>query len=179
MSLDLGVFCKSTLDGELVEHCYSAVFGLAKNSDPSYLDWLMKAWSWTLAVAGLSLIIALILGAVMGTLRTLPKDRVLDRWLVRLATAWVELFRNIPILVQVFLWYHVIPALIPPLKMLPSYWLVSIALGFFTSARIAERTACRRYRPWLEYCANLSLCHSPYGLEDCDSSPYLGVYESH
>ena len=139
MSLDLGVFCKSTLDGELVEHCYSAVFGLAKNSDPSYLDWLMKAWSWTLAVAGLSLIIALILGAVMGTLRTLPKDRVLDRWLVRLATAWVELFRNIPILVQVFLWYHVIPALIPPLKMLPSYWLVSIALGFFTSARIAEQ----------------------------------------
>ena len=99
----------------------------------------MKAWSWTLAVAGLSLIIALILGAVMGTLRTLPKDRVLDRWLVRLATAWVELFRNIPILVQVFLWYHVIPALIPPLKMLPSYWLVSIALGFFTSARIAEQ----------------------------------------
>ena len=139
MSLDLGVFCKSTLDGELVEHCFSAVFGLAKNSDPSYLDWLMKAWSWTLAVAGLSLIIALILGAVMGTLRTLPKDRVLDRWLVRLATAWVELFRNIPILVQVFLWYHVIPALIPPLKMLPSYWLVSIALGFFTSARIAEQ----------------------------------------
>ena len=99
----------------------------------------MKAWGWTLAVAGLGLTIALILGAVMGTLRTLPDNGSLSRWLVRLSTVWVELFRNIPILVQVFIWYHVIPAFILPLKSLPSYWLVSIALGFFTSARIAEQ----------------------------------------
>ena len=139
MALDFGVFCKNTLDGEVVDHCFSAVFGLAKNSDPSYLDWLLKAWGWTLAVAGLSLTIALILGAVMGTLRTLPDNGPISRWLVRLSTTWVELFRNIPILVQVFIWYHVIPAFILPLKALPSYWLVSIALGFFTSARIAEQ----------------------------------------
>jgi len=139
MALDLGVFCKNTLDGEVVDHCFSALFGLAKNSDPSYLDWLMKAWGWTLAVAGLGLTIALILGAVMGTLRTLPDNGLMSRALVRISTAWVELFRNIPILVQVFLWYHVIPAFIDPLKLLPSYWLVSIALGFFTSARIAEQ----------------------------------------
>ena len=139
MALDLGVFCKSTLDGEVVDHCFSALLGLGHNADPSYLDWLMKAWAWTLAVAGLGLAIALILGALMGTLRTLPDNGYLSKWLVRLSTAWVELFRNIPILVQVFLWYHVIPAFIVPLKMLPSYWLVSIALGFFTSARIAEQ----------------------------------------
>ena len=139
MALDFGVFCKNTLDGEVVDHCFSAVFGLAQNSDPSYLDWLMKAWGWTLAVAGLGLTIALILGAVMGTLRTLPDNGSPSRWLVRLSTVWVELFRNIPILVQVFIWYHVIPAFILPLKSLPSYWLVSIALGFFTSARIAEQ----------------------------------------
>ena len=139
MTLDVGVFCKSTLDGEVVDHCFSALLGLGQNADPSYLDWLMKAWAWTLAVAGLGLTIALILGALMGTLRTLPDSGSLSRWLVRLSTAWVELFRNIPILVQVFLWYHVIPAFIVPLKALPSYWLVSIALGFFTSARIAEQ----------------------------------------
>ncbi len=139
MSLDLGVFCKNTLDGEVVEHCFSALLGLAHNSDPSYLDWLMKAWGWTLAVAGLGLSIALILGVVMGTLRTLPNTSALNRFFIRLSTTWVELFRNIPILVQVFLWYHVIPAFILPLKSLPSYWLVSIALGFFTSARIAEQ----------------------------------------
>jgi glutamate/aspartate transport system permease protein len=123
----------------VVEHCFSALLGLAHNSDPSYLDWLMKAWGWTLAVAGLGLSIALILGIVMGTLRTLPNTSALNRFFIRLSTTWVELFRNIPILVQVFLWYHVIPAFILPLKSLPSYWLVSIALGFFTSARIAEQ----------------------------------------
>jgi len=139
MSLDLGVFCKNTLDGEVVEHCFSALLGLAHNSDPSYLDWLMKAWGWTLAVAGLGLSIALVLGILMGTLRTLPNTSALSRFFIRLSTTWVELFRNIPILVQVFLWYHVIPAFILPLKSLPSYWLVSIALGFFTSARIAEQ----------------------------------------
>lgn len=139
MALDLGVFCKNTLDGEVVDHCFSALLGLGQNADPSYLDWLLKAWGWTLAVAGLGLLIALVLGAAMGTLRTLPDTGRSSRVLVRLSTAWVELFRNIPILVQVFLWYHVIPAFIPPLKVFPSYWLVSIALGFFTSARIAEQ----------------------------------------
>lgn len=137
--MDLGIFCKSTLDGEVVDHCFSSLLGIGQNADPSYLDWLMKAWGWTLAVAGLGLVIALTLGAVMGTLRTLPPESTLNRFLVRFSTAWVELFRNIPILVQVFLWYHVIPAFILPLKSLPSYLLVSLALGFFTSARIAEQ----------------------------------------
>ncbi|QWE04602.1 amino acid ABC transporter permease [Polynucleobacter sp. JS-JIR-II-50] len=139
MALDLDIFCKSTLDGEAVDHCFSALLGLGQNADPSYLDWLFKAWGWTLAVSSLALVIAMVLGAVMGTLRTLPDTGRLSRSLVALSTAWVELFRNIPVLVQVFLWYHVIPAFVLPLKALPSYWLVSIALGFFTSARIAEQ----------------------------------------
>jgi len=102
--MDLGIFCKSTLDGEAVDHCFSALLGIGQNADPSYLDWLMKAWGWTLAVAGLGLVIAFSLGALMGTLRTLPSETALNRFLERFSTAWVELFRNIPILVQVFLW---------------------------------------------------------------------------
>ena len=137
--MELEIFCKSTLDGEVVEHCFSALFGIGQNADPSYLDWLLKAWGWTLAVACLGLIIAFSLGVFMGTLRTMPSETALNRFLVRLSTTWVELFRNIRILVQVFLWYHVIPAFIPMLKAFPSYLLVSIALGFFTSARIAEQ----------------------------------------
>ncbi len=139
MALDFGVFCRNTLDGEVVDHCFTSLIGLGQNADPSYLDWLMKAWGWTLAVSGLSLAIALVLGGLMGALSTLPNNGKLSRALVHAATAWVELFRNIPILVQVFLWYHVIPAFILPLKALPAYWLVSLALGFFTSARIAEQ----------------------------------------
>ena len=48
MNMDFGVFCKSTLDGEPVQHCISSIFGIAENADPSYLDWLMQAWFWTI-----------------------------------------------------------------------------------------------------------------------------------
>jgi glutamate/aspartate transport system permease protein len=102
---------------------------------PTYWQWLLSAWGWTISVAVLSLIVALSVGSLIGILRTLPSSP----WLVRLGNAWVELFRNIPLLVQIFLWYHVIPALLPPLKDVPSFILVILALGFFTSARIAEQ----------------------------------------
>jgi glutamate/aspartate transport system permease protein len=81
----------------------------------------------------------MVLGILMGALRTLPLDNFATRILATIGNVWVELFRNIPVLVQVFLWYHVVPALIPVLKGLPSFILVSLALGFFTSSRIAEQ----------------------------------------
>lgn len=102
---------------------------------PTYWQWLLSAWGWTLSVAVLSLIVALSVGSLIGIARTLPDSP----WLVRLGNAWVELFRNIPLLVQIFLWYHVIPALVPPMRDVPSFILVILALGFFTSARIAEQ----------------------------------------
>ena len=101
----------------------------------TYLQWMMSAWGWTMSVAVLSLIVALIVGSLMGILRTLPDSP----WLSRLANAWVELFRNIPLLVQIFLWYHVIPSIFLSLRAVPSFVLVVFALGFFTSARIAEQ----------------------------------------
>jgi glutamate/aspartate transport system permease protein len=74
------------------------------------------------------------MGSIIGILRTVP-----HKGLALFGNAWTELFRNIPLLVQIVLWYHVIPALIPPLKALPSNELVVFALGFFTSARISEQ----------------------------------------
>jgi glutamate/aspartate transport system permease protein len=102
---------------------------------PTYWQWLLSAWGWTISVSLLSLIVALVFGSVVGIIRTLPDNP----WLSRFANAWVELFRNIPLLVQIFLWYHVIPALVPPMKGVPSFVLVICALGLFTSARIAEQ----------------------------------------
>jgi glutamate/aspartate transport system permease protein len=90
-------------------------------------------------VALLGFIIALVIGVVIGTLRTLQSTSGLSAWVSRFAVAWVELFRDVPLLVQVFLWYHVAPFFLPSLKSLPSWLLVSIALGLFTSARIAEQ----------------------------------------
>jgi glutamate/aspartate transport system permease protein len=100
----------------------------------TYLDWMLSAWGWTLSVAGAAWVVALVSGVVIGTLRTLP-----SRAVVALGNAWVELFRNIPLLVQIFLWYHVVPAVVPPLKSASSFVLVVFALGFFTSSRIAEQ----------------------------------------
>ena len=100
----------------------------------TYLEWLMSAWGWTLSVAACAWVVAFVLGSVVGTLRTTPNP-----WLVRLGNAWVELFRNIPLLVQIFLWYHVVPAMFPVLKSVPSFLLVVLALGFFTSSRVAEQ----------------------------------------
>lgn len=127
-SWDWQVFCKDTIDGEVRPSCFG------QGGDITYLDWLLSAWGWTLSVALLALLVALAVGAVMGIFRTTP-----SKVLVAIGNTWTELFRNIPLLVQVFLWYHVLPALIPPLKDLPSFILVVFALGFFTSARIAEQ----------------------------------------
>ena len=102
---------------------------------PTYWQWMLSAWGWTVSVALLALIVALVLGSLVGIIRTLPDSP----WLTRLGNAWVELFRNIPLLVQIFLWYHVIPAMVPVMKGVPSFVLVVLALGFFTSARIAEQ----------------------------------------
>jgi len=111
------------------------VFLSDDGSGRTYLQWMLDAWRWTLAVAGASWVVAMVFGALFGTLRTLPNSP----WLTRLANAWVELFRNIPLLVQIFIWYFVVPKVFPAMKDLPSFLLVVFALGFFTSARIAEQ----------------------------------------
>ena len=87
--------------------------------------------------------IALALGLVIGTLRTTPRP-----WVRGLCTAYVEVFRNIPLLVQMFLWFFVLPELLPEawgdwMKQLPppwgSYVPAVLCLGIYTSVRVAEQ----------------------------------------
>ena len=125
---DWQVFCKTTLDQEVMPRCFGS------GGDVTYLDWMLSAWGWTLSVSVLALVVALVIGAVMGIFRTTP-----SKLLVAIGNAWTELFRNIPLLVQVFLWYHVLPSIFTPLRQVPSFILVVFALGFFTSARVAEQ----------------------------------------
>lgn len=100
----------------------------------TYLQWLMSAWGWTLSVAVLALVVALVVGSLMGIFRTTP-----NKLLVAIGETWTELFRNIPLLVQIFLWYHVLPSIFLSLRSIPSFVLVVFALGCFTSARISEQ----------------------------------------
>ena len=96
---------------------------------------MLSAWGWTLSRGACwRWWWRWLVGSLMGILRTTPTSA-----LVLLGNAWTELFRNIPLLVQIFLWYHVMPSIFLPLRGVPSFVLVVFALGFFTSARIAEQ----------------------------------------
>ncbi|MCD4501618.1 amino acid ABC transporter permease [Chromobacterium vaccinii] len=109
-----------------------------------YLSWFASGLGWTLAVSLSGWIIALLLGIVVGVARTLP-----NRWIASLATVYVELFRNVPLLVQLFVWYFLVPDLLPEgaqvwfkqdLSPTTSQFLsVVVCLGLFTAARVAEQ----------------------------------------
>ena len=113
-----------------------------KGGEETYLDWLVSGLGWTIAVSLSAWAVAFVVGVAVGTARTIPKA-----WLATIAFAWVELFRNVPLLVQLFLWFFVVPELLP--KEL-SLWVkqdmpakefvtATLCLGLFTSARVAEQ----------------------------------------
>jgi len=88
-------------------------------------------------------VMALAIGALVGTLRTTTLA-----WAVRLGNLYVEIFRNIPLIVQMFLWFFVMPELVPQalgdwIKQMPppwgSYIPAVLCLGIFTSVRVAEQ----------------------------------------
>ncbi len=120
----------------------------------TYLDWLVSGTAWTLLVSIFAWVIAFTLGSVIGVVRTTP-----TRIPRAIATAYVEIFRNIPLLVQMFLWYFVMPEVVPKawgdwlktelpnLVELPfapqfSAWEFTAAvlcLGLYTASRVAEQ----------------------------------------
>ncbi|CUA83066.1 MULTISPECIES: amino acid ABC transporter permease [Gulbenkiania] len=124
---DWGVFFKSTGVGQEI-----------------YLDWFVSGLGWTIAVALVAWIIALILGAVLGVMRTVP-----NRLVAGIATAYVELFRNVPLLVQLFIWYFLVPDYLPEglqtwfkqdlSPATSAYVSVVVCLGLFTAARVCEQ----------------------------------------
>jgi glutamate/aspartate transport system permease protein len=115
----------------------------ASDGTGSWLYYLITGLGWTLATALAAWVIALAIGAVVGTLRTTPL-----KWAVRLGNLYVEIFRNVPLIVQMFLWFFVLPELLPAtlgdaMKQLAppwgSYLPAVLCLGIFTSVRVAEQ----------------------------------------
>ena len=111
--------------------------------DDTYLGWMLAGLKMTVMLSLSAWLLALLLGAVVGVLRTVP-----NRWLNAGASAYVELFRNIPLLVQLFIWYFVLPELLPQAmgnafkQSNPVFQMFSasvLCLGLFTSARVAEQ----------------------------------------
>jgi glutamate/aspartate transport system permease protein len=125
----------------------------APSGGMTYLGWLMSGLLWTMLVSVGAWIIAFTLGSIVGVVRTIPLK--IPR---AIATIYVEIFRNIPLLVQMFLWYFVMPEILPQdwgdylktdypnLITLPfaqfSLWEFTAAvlcLGLYTASRVAEQ----------------------------------------
>lgn len=107
----------------------------------TYGDWMVAGLKMTVSVSLSAWIIALVVGCLMGVLRTVP-----SKGLQRLATGYVELLRNIPLLVQLFIWYFVMPDLLPfgeAIKQMnpvaQQYIAAILCLGTFTAARVCEQ----------------------------------------
>lgn len=111
--------------------------------DDTYLGWMFAGFKMTITLSLTAWVLALLLGALFGVLRTVP-----NKVLAGIATAYVELFRNIPLLVQLFIWYFVLPELLPESignaykqsnPVFQQFFAAMVCLGLFTSARVAEQ----------------------------------------
>jgi len=104
---------------------------------------LLRGLAWTVSVSLVSWFLALGIGLVVGVLRTVPR-----RSMRMPAAVFVHCFRNTPLLVQLFLWYFVVPELLPVAwgdaikQMNPTtnqFLTVLACLTLYTGAKAAEQ----------------------------------------
>jgi polar amino acid transport system permease protein len=101
--------------------------------------WLLQGVLVTLQISALGWLVAVVLGILSGGLRTAPIAPL--RWL---AAAYVEFFRNVPLLVWMFFWYFGMPPLLPSalqewlLDHGAEFWAGVCALGVYHGARFSE-----------------------------------------
>ena len=124
-SWDLWIFLKPSVSGE-----------------GAYWLLLARGLGWTLLLSTVCWLAGLCLAVVVGVARTLPQ-----RWLRWPAQAYIHVFRNIPLLVQVFLWYYVVPELLPQAwgdaikrsdPTFSAFATLVVALSLYTAAKAAE-----------------------------------------
>lgn len=121
---------------------WSIFFEPAPNGTGTYLDMLLSGLVLTIETSLCAWTIALVTGAVIGVMRTLP-----SKMASAIGFAWVEFFRNMPLLVQLFIWFFVLPEILPQawglwMKQMPHapFYTAAIGIGLFMSARVAEQT---------------------------------------
>ena len=112
--------------------------------DSSYFNWILTGLGWLLVIAIVEWSIAFVLGSLLGIMRTLP-----NKTARAIGTAYVTIFRNVPLLIQLFVWFYVAPNFLP--AGLKDWWVndlsastsalisASIGLGLFTAARVCEQ----------------------------------------
>ena len=145
-------------------------------ADAGHLGWIAEGFAWTIGVAAAGWVIAFSLGSVIGVLRSLERPIVislnlgnLPNWtsfglgplamtnglfsadlavvLRGIGTLYVTIFRNVPLLVQMFLWYFVFPELLSEdagrwVKRdmpMPEVTTAVFCLGLYTASRVGEQ----------------------------------------
>ncbi len=126
---------------EKIANWFSIFWQESAEGTGTYAYTLLLGLELTIYISAIAATVALAAGSIVGVLRTLPSP--LAR---RISGAYVEFFRNIPLLAQLFVWYFVLPELLPPsigtwLKQLPNanFYTAAIGLGLYMSARVAEQ----------------------------------------
>lgn len=121
----------------------SMLFDNVQDGEERYVDWLFSGLGWTVALAVTGWCLAFVLGVLVGCGRTSTNKAVAVA-----CRLYVEVFRNIPIIVQMFLWYFVLPEVLPAdmgawVKRIPPPWgafvPALIGLALYTAARVAEQ----------------------------------------
>lgn len=110
--------------------------------EEQYLDWLISGFGWTISVAFSAWCIAIMIGSLVGVGKTVPSKVIRG-----VCATYVELFRNVPLLVQMFIWYFAVPEMVPDdwgrwMKRdmpNPEFVTAVVALGLYTASRIAEQ----------------------------------------
>jgi glutamate/aspartate transport system permease protein len=105
-----------------------------------YGEWLLQGLWLTIQLGALAWVIALSLGILFGTFRSVRF------WPLRiLGTLYVEVFRNIPFLVQLFFWFYAGPMLLGKTLQFKinqisglNYYIAIFGLGLYTASRVAE-----------------------------------------
>jgi glutamate/aspartate transport system permease protein len=105
-----------------------------------YGEWLLQGLWLTIQLGALAWVIALSLGILFGTFRSVRF------WPLRiLGVLYVEVFRNIPFLVQLFFWFYAGPMLLGKTLQFKinqisglNYYIAIFGLGLYTASRVAE-----------------------------------------
>ena len=97
--------------------------------EEQYLNWLISGFGWTISVALTAWCVAIVIGVLVGVGKTVP-----NRLIRGISATYVELFRNVPLLVQMFIWYFAVRDMPNP-----EFVTALVALGLYTASRIAEQ----------------------------------------
>lgn len=123
---------------------WGVLFDSTGIGNETYLNWVLSGIGWLFLIGSIAWIIAMVLGTALGIMRTLP-----SKPMRMIASSYVAIFRNVPLLVQLFIWYYVVPNFFP--EGLKQWWFfglapntsamlsASVGLGLFTAARICEQ----------------------------------------